>query len=541
MKTLRAIYHSARADFLERVRRYGFAVTLLATVYLGLAIVRGNVQLHVGAYRGVFNSAWVGLLVALSTSVFVSLAGFYLVKNTIERDRQTGVGQIIAASAVNRFTYLVAKLLSNIAVFSVLIAVMALAALLAQGVARESSRLDLAQTLLPFLLLALPALVFVAGLAVFFETVPWLRGGFGNAVYFGLWLMLFMYGMDARHWRGDFTGMAWVAEQTQAFLRHAEPGFNGGIGLNVGKSDWINRTFEWPGLSWASIDWWRRIYWVGVALALTALGAVWFDRFDSHRAGTSNPRRWRLLRGRSARSVGAEEAGNAPTVGLAADRSEAQARALKSLQSSIAPADNWAFGRAVAAELRLMWKGQPWYWHAGTVVLLIGGLCAPLTESREGWLPFTWLWPLLLWSALGSREVRHRTQQLVFIAPRLLSRQLPAAWMAGAIVAMATGAGLGTRLVLAGEWGAALGWLAGAMFIPASALAAGVWSGTTRLFEALFVVCWYIGPLQNLTSFNFMPVSSAAVNAGLPALYLVLAAACIGVACIGRHRQRRLG
>ena len=78
MNTWRAIYHLARADFLERIQRYSFVFTLLATAYLGLGVVAGDIHLHLGAYRGVFNSAWVGLLMAMTTSAFVSLAGFYL-------------------------------------------------------------------------------------------------------------------------------------------------------------------------------------------------------------------------------------------------------------------------------------------------------------------------------------------------------------------------------------------------------------------------------------------------------------------------------
>ena len=104
MNTRRAIYHLARADYLERVQRYSFVFTLLATAYLGLAVVIGDIHLHLGEFRGVFNSAWVGLLMAMTTSTIVSLAGFYLVKNAVDRDRQTGVGQIIATAPISRLT-----------------------------------------------------------------------------------------------------------------------------------------------------------------------------------------------------------------------------------------------------------------------------------------------------------------------------------------------------------------------------------------------------------------------------------------------------
>ena len=50
-----------RADMLERVRRYSFLVTMLAAVYLGYLIYAGNIVLTLDEYRGVMNSAWIGI------------------------------------------------------------------------------------------------------------------------------------------------------------------------------------------------------------------------------------------------------------------------------------------------------------------------------------------------------------------------------------------------------------------------------------------------------------------------------------------------
>ena len=62
MKSARIIYQLARADFLERVRRYSFLVMLGLVVFLGYQTAIGNMSLELGAYRGEFNSAWVGAL-----------------------------------------------------------------------------------------------------------------------------------------------------------------------------------------------------------------------------------------------------------------------------------------------------------------------------------------------------------------------------------------------------------------------------------------------------------------------------------------------
>jgi hypothetical protein len=43
-------------------------------------------------YRGILNSAWLGSLMALVGGTFLSLVGFYIVKNSILRDQDTRVG-----------------------------------------------------------------------------------------------------------------------------------------------------------------------------------------------------------------------------------------------------------------------------------------------------------------------------------------------------------------------------------------------------------------------------------------------------------------
>jgi hypothetical protein len=81
------IYHLARADFLERVRRYSFLVMLGLAAFLGFQVAIGNIAVGLDEYRGEFNSAWVGSMMSLMTTFFVGWFGFYLVKGSVARDR----------------------------------------------------------------------------------------------------------------------------------------------------------------------------------------------------------------------------------------------------------------------------------------------------------------------------------------------------------------------------------------------------------------------------------------------------------------------
>src|SRR5664280_1898665 len=113
MRPTRVLYAMVRADFLERVRRYSFLLTLAFSLYLGYAVYAGQVTLQSDGYRGEDNSAWVGAVIGLVGSVWISLVGFYVVKNSIQRDRQTRVGQILATTPISKSFYTLAKALSN--------------------------------------------------------------------------------------------------------------------------------------------------------------------------------------------------------------------------------------------------------------------------------------------------------------------------------------------------------------------------------------------------------------------------------------------
>lgn len=78
--------------------------------------------------------------------------------------------------------------------------------------------------------------------------------------------------------------------------------------------------------------------------------------------------------------------------------------------------------------------------------------------------------------------------------------------------------------------------LGAVLFIPTLAL--GVWSGTSKFFEALYVMVWYIGPISGLAIFDYMGLSQEALDQGLPFIYLGLTAALLLAALIGRWRQR---
>lgn len=518
-----AILAIARADFLERVRRYSFLVTLLFAVYLAYATAKGHISLQLEQYRGVYTSGWIGTLVAIVTSCYVSLVGFYVVKNSVDRDRSTGVGQILAATPLAKSAYAFGKLLSNFAVLASMVAMLALGALAMQFLVGED-RVDLWALLAPSLFISLPIMALTAGTAVFFEMVPVLRGGVGNVVWFFSWT----FGISIPF----ITGLKWL--DPMAFfvvmqslgpeaLRHV-PGYHGGLAFQIN----FAHIKVAPDLRWAGIPWtWEtilaRLMWAAVAAALTLIASVIFDRFDSARAKNAGPKTLKAAPGNGSH------------------RAELLAR--PAVTTHLAPlsasARSAAFLRIFSAELRLALQGLRWWWYLVAAGLLIAQFASPLNASRGPLLAVAWLWPVLVWSAMGARESRHGMRQLIFSCANILPRQLLACWLAGVAVAVLAGGGAAARLVLAREWPGFLAFAVAALFIPSLALALGVLTGSGKFFEALYTVLWYIGPMNHTPGIDFTGAASGPFAMRYATTYLVLVAVLLASAFFFRSRQLR--
>jgi len=184
-----------------------------------------------------------------------------------------------------------------------------------------------------------------------------------------------------------------------------------------------------------------------------------------------------------------------------------------------------------------MLKGQKWWWYAVVAGFIVACAATPSASGRGMLLACAWFWPVLIWSKMGVRETRDQTSQLIFSAPHPIARQLLAVWLAGVGLALLTGSGFGGRLLFTGNWRGLLAWLIGALFIPTLALTLGVWSGSSKLFEIVYTLLWYVGPMHATLQLDFMGSAPGTESTRVPAFYLACAAAMAAIAILGRKRQ----
>jgi len=526
----RVLYHLVRADFLERVRRYNFLVTLAAASYLGYCCMTGKVVIRLDEYRGIYNSAWLGCLMTLVSTTFLTLIGFYLVKNTIQRDQETRVGQILATTPMTKNFYTIAKMASNFVVLATMIVVMAMAAVLMQYLKAEDPHVHLWALLSPFLLFALPAMAFTGALAVLFETLPVLRGGVGNVIYFFVWIALIAVPVSSLD-KGekvndttyfcDFTGIVSIMSQMQQDLKIIHPDYKNGSAITIGDTV-TTQKFLWTGLRWSPALYLSRLTCVLAAIAVALLAALFFHRFDP-------AREWSLNSRKAPPPTPAAAVTGEPAMTVLPSSAPVRLSPLPPRNSSTSTTPT-----LVLAELKLMLKGHHWWWYAVAAGLFVASLTSPLNAVRGGISVAALIWSILIWSQMGTREARFNTASLIFSSERSLWRQLPAVVIAGIIVAAVTNGGLAIRLLVASDHPALFAWIACTLFVPSLALALGIWSGTSKVFEAVYTVWWYIGPAHHTPGLDFLGTTPDSTRT---TLYLLMAAGLVAAAYAGRRAK----
>ncbi|MFV2171702.1 hypothetical protein [Actinomadura sp. LOL_011] len=509
---LRTIGGTAVGDFRDRVRRPAYAVTLLAAVGLGyLAVPDAGTRMvimYIGEHRGAYGSAYVGTVTALACALWLTLGGFYVVRGTVARDERTGVGRLVAATPLRTPAYLAGKFLANTMVLASMVGVLAVTAAVLQVARGEDRWVDPVALLVPFAVLALPLVAVTAAAALLFETTPVLRGGVGNVAWFVVWLIGAIGGMSERA-PLDLVGTGHVVRDLRATMTERglwQPDYSFSLGLTEVPEPL--KTFPWDGFALTPDLLAGRAALVLVAVAVALLPAVWFARFDPARGRPRKP----------ARSAPAHEAAPEP------------AYAYRGLPVT-APVRGRTFGRLLAGELALVLRDAGRWWWLVAAALSAVALAVPADAVAPVALPLAWVWPVLLWSRLGTRPRLAGVEGLIGAYPSP-HRRLLAEWTAGFAVTALVGLVPLARMVLAADAAGASAWLAGALLIPSLALAAGTVSRTPRVFQAVYPPLWY-GAFNGLAPLDFMgavPGGPHPVALAVVAVLLLAAAAVTGPA-----------
>jgi hypothetical protein len=467
-----------KGDYLQRTRSYAFLITLAISLYVAYTFVPGPdaayTTVRVGKFIGEYNSAWIGYVTAIMTSVFLSLIGFFLVNNSVKKDIETEVGMIIATTSVSNFSYLISKTIGN---FMVLLSIVGVVFLMSVGIFfYRSSGFDFEITsfLLPYFLVTIPSLFVVSSIAVVGEV--WL-GRRSVLQYIGFFILFnvvianvqMRVGSDFITWLDPFG----VKQVTMGLEKYVQSNFDGqarvtSMGFNFSEKKDV-QVFVFNGLDWPIGFLISRLLWIAFGVAVVFLSSPFFHRFDVKE------------KSKAAKKSKARITENERTT-------------LKTISLSALPpiVTDYSIAAFIKTELLMLYrKGPRWFW-----LVNIGGMVAliftPLDVAHQMLLPVLWFLQIGRWSDLTTKEKTSRIHHFTFAAYQPLKRLLPSQLIAGVTLALALSSPLLIRYAFALEFLQVVGIIAGAFFIVLLAACLGVISGGKKLFEVLFFMITYL-------------------------------------------------
>ncbi len=427
---------------------------------------------------------------------------FFLVTGGIKKDIDTEVGLIIATTPISNFGYLLSKMLSN---FLVLMTIMGSTFVISIGMffLRSSGYpFVISDFIVPFILLALPALLFISAIAVVGEVF---LGKRAILQYIGF---VFLFGAIMGHAKGEtndtiavITDPFGIRTMTTSIQNQVAKEFHTHVdGVSMGftfhKKENAFRTFTWQGITWTPVFILSRFLWIAISLVLVYISSFFFHRFDFKQPVQKKKKATKY-------------ANHAPSIPTAS-----AGISMAALPPII---KNYSIIPLIKTELMLLIrKGSKWFW------LISAGLCvsmlfAPLNIAHTYLLPVLWFLQVTRLSELATKEKTNRLHYFTWSSYKPLQRMLPAQILAGVVLMLTLAMPLIVRYILVLNGFAVVNILLGAVFIVLLAVCMGIVSGGKKLYEIVFFLLTYL-LTQKLPLADYL----GAINHNNQILYVVL-------------------
>jgi hypothetical protein len=485
-----------RADFLIRLRRPSTAVVFLllsAIPYWWIPDpATGRAFVEIQGQRALYNSATIGMATAILATMFVGLAGFYVVSNALRRDILSRCGFVIASTTMRGSEYLLGKFAGNIVFLSVFTAgfmVTSMAMVLVRGEASLEPLLFAKQ----YLLLVPPSICFVSAIAILFECIPWLSGKFGDVVYFIVWMTMMGFAAAANSKLFDVGGFAFMRAQL-----HTDS-------LTIGATtfDPSRGTYDFPGMQPTAAEVAARLATFLWPVAMLVLARLFFHRFD--------PARVRVAAARSKRTW----------LGRFNALSKPFARLLTSAARAVVPASGSFVGSA-ATDAIMTIAAFPL-----TAVALLIVTIASLAASPKEVLPIAFAAVAIAISDIASREKRAGTSALVYAAPHALRTRFVLWKFTSAFIVSVLFLAVPIVRTAIDAPRQLIPLLTGLAFLTAAATVLGIASATPKTFIVLFLTFWYVvindrGLTPELDYAGFYGTATSAVTITYAAVALTM-------------------
>ncbi len=436
----------------------------------------GGTTFLIGQQRVLLNSAATALTSAIMGGMIFSLAGFYLISNSVTRDLRSGVGRLIAATPVSSARYLAGKLAGNI-LYLAGMALVFMFACMGMHLLRGEAPLEPMVYLATFGIMFVPLIPSLAAIALMFECVPFLSGRLGDVLYFFIWVAslgltaVIISESQGRSWvlAGDITGVGFFIKEVATVMGATD------FSIGYAKFNAALAPAYFPGLKWIPEVFIPRL--ASALLTLPFFGIAWvgFRRFDpartsSHKKGGA---------GKIARLQ--------------------QTIVYKWLRTPRGgwPAGSPSFTKAALLDARLTLALSPILFVV-VAASFVFNILAPIEVIRDTSLPVMFFVLVPGLASISTRDRSRNTTRLIFSAPLVRQQFVFVKFFSALLLTALVGFVPLVRIALNDPF-SALALLNGMLFMAAAATLLGLLTNTPKTFTAIFLLFLYVAVSSKAT------------------------------------------
>jgi hypothetical protein len=508
-----------KSDYLQRTRTYTFLITLcvsLAVAYTFVPAPNATYStIRIADYVGYYNSAWFGYVTAIMTSIFLSLIGVYLVNSGVKNDINSKVGQIIATTKTSNFVYLFSKVISNFLILLTIVFIVFLMSVMLFFLYNDDFSFELFQFIKPYVIITIPALFFIAVLAVIFEVLFRKYAVLQNIGLFFLFSTLLVFSpKNELGFSLDLFGSKIVMYQLEERVReitNTDKATNLNIGYAIGNISKTNK-FEFIGVDFPASFLISRVLWMLLGIVLIAVISPFFHRFNIKEKAIRKNRKTIILKQTSSKEI--------------------------EIFNLSEPQINFGILPIVKTEFLLLFrKGKKWLWLlniCGMVLLAI----VPLKISHQMVLPILWFLQVHRLSDLTTKEAFNKVDNFVFTSFKPIRRIFLSQVITGFILLFVLSLPLLIRYTITINYSAVFIIVSGSLFVLFLSILLGIVSKGKKLFEVLFFMITY----ANINRIPFVDYFGGFNNSSLYLIKLSVIALGLGSLCftIKKHQLKNL-
>lgn len=487
------IYQIAKADLLERTRRFSFLIICMFSMFLAFFSVPNveaplvSICMEPNLFKQGSNSSWIPITIALCGGILFPMIGLSFVKNNINMDRNNGLLHNMQAMNMKKGNYIIGKFLSNLFILTVMWLLVIIGAAIMLPFQFPNQPLNFYDFISPFIGIY-PGIIFTSAFAIILESIPFISSKAGNTIGLTTLFVLFLINYSASDYNNpllrvfDFNNYKWIMDSINSAVipiigrEVQETGILVPGGMFADSKGGQELFFY--GLLWNSQYFIDKIILIFISIFLIILAVMSLETSEQKKNMSS-----------------------------------------ANLHKKERTCGKTFFTNQFISEYKLILKDLPKSCFVLIAGLWIYCIFAPLKYVQDYLWIVMLIFSVAIFSQMGCRDYENNLTDFFITIKFSLIKQLLYSYLWGTITLFALSAPAVIRNFIAQNFLCSLSYIAFSMFIPALACFLGEYFKSRRTFEtAYLLLCFF---LLNIPSFLFQGYVIILMVAG--AIFLIFA------------------